>query len=896
MFSARLDALDLTTETPAPGERARLRAALDTALAPRGCMTDDLEERYEAEHWSGRYRAIRRWLVWVALLDALCIGIDAVVMPAYLTEAVVGRGLVLTAIYLGAAALLRRRRAPWIECAGVVAPTLALMLVIGYLGNLAGGLHAERYFTAAVFVAFGTIVVPTLRLSHALVLAPLAAATFVALLLSRATASAQSVLSDDIALILFYPAALLVALEVRRRIERMQQRSFLVALRDGIQVRELAIASARRDDALANMTQGIVLKEANGNIPVINKRAIELLGLPEQFLREELHGHDILKFQAESGEFDNSAVPEAVRESVRKLDDHDFPHVYERRRPNGMVLEVRTTVLPGGGMVRTYNDITERKNNELAVAKARDAAEAASRVRSDFLAMMSHEIRTPMNAVLGLTGSLLETRLDADQRHVAEAIQQASDGLLNILNDVLDLSKLDAGRMQFEEVPFSPETIFDNAKSMMALRAADKGVVLRVECDPNIPRALCGDPNRLRQIVLNLVSNAIKFTPVGEVVISALCVGRDTDSARIRVSVRDTGVGIAPERLSGLFTDFVQADASIHRRFGGTGLGLAICKRLVEQMHGEIAVASTPGAGSTFSFVISLPIADTATLEPRSTPNDALGLREQIARLGRPLRVLLAEDNATNQFVVARMLREFEIDLHVARNGIEAVAAVSQRAFDAVFMDIQMPDLDGLEATRAIRARGGALKGLPIIALTANAFADDVKACRDAGMNDFIAKPVRKKILVDKLTRVATNAMQMTPLIESPDLVPAPPASGDLDAVALIDHAVIALLVEEIGQPVLDATLAVFRRESEVRVRDLSRLFDAQDRAAIETEAHTLKGAAGIVGFARVSALAHLLEMQAAAMTWSDGAALVERIGTAFEKSCAALDARAAAA
>ena len=247
----------------------------------------------------------------------------------------------------------------------------------------------------------------------------------------------------------------------------------------------------------------------------------------------------------------------------------------------------------------------------------------------------------------------------------------------------------------------------------------------------------------------------------------------------MRIAVKDSGIGIAPDRVGRLFSDFVQADASIHRKYGGTGLGLAICKRLVDQLGGTIAVESDAGQGSTFSFQVSLQAR--RSLRPRAARRGetAPGFGEILARLGRPLRVLIAEDNATNQLVVTRMLREFDIDLHIAQNGVEALAQATQGAFDAIFMDMRMPEMDGLEATRAIRAHGGALATMPIIALTANAFADDIKACRDAGMNDFVAKPIRKRLLVDKLAKIAQAAAPADAGTAEPARRRAPDAPGD---------------------------------------------------------------------------------------------------------------------
>jgi signal transduction histidine kinase/DNA-binding response OmpR family regulator len=714
------------------------------------------------------------------------------------------------------------------------------------------------------------------------------------LFFSRKNAPVADVLVDNIELLTFYPLSIFAALDVRRWIERMHRRNFLMALRDELLVRDLELSKTRTDAALANMSQGILMVEKDGFVPVINRRAVELLGLPDRMLHEPIYRRDILGFQRESGEFDDPAFPRDVATRSGGRDGVGIPPLYERQRPNGTILEVRSTAVPDGRTVRTYTDITERKRTEIALAKARDAAEAASRVRSEFLAMMSHEIRTPMNAVLGLTGSLLETKLTDEQRKSADAIQEASDGLLNILNDILDLSKLDAGKLEFEQQPFSLEAVIDNTKSIVGLRAAEKGLTLRVEVDPNLPKALIGDPNRLRQIVLNLASNAVKFTRSGEVVVSAQCVGRDETRATVRVAVRDTGIGIAPDRVGRLFTDFVQADASIHRQYGGTGLGLAICKRLVDQMGGVISVESVSGRGTRFSFQVSLTLAEIADLEQPGTADTTIGLSELLLRLRRPLRILVAEDNATNQLVVTQMLREFAIDLCVAGDGVEAVAAATQGDFDGVFMDLRMPRMDGLEAARAIRAHGGARSAIPIVALTANAFADDVKACRDAGMNDFVAKPIRKQILIATLAKIAAQALSPAqPGDAAFDATAAAPATSASAAVeTLIDRSMLTELCEEIGEEAARAILKVFLNETRERLAMLDALCSAADRAAIEVEAHTLKGAAGTVGFARVAALAKALEFAARAGAQTNYAVQVARIRQAFGESCREIDER----
>jgi CheY-like chemotaxis protein/HPt (histidine-containing phosphotransfer) domain-containing protein len=304
-------------------------------------------------------------------------------------------------------------------------------------------------------------------------------------------------------------------------------------------------------------------------------------------------------------------------------------------------------------------------------------------------------------------------------------------------------------------------------------------------------------------------------------------------------------------------------------------------------------VESAPGKGSTFSFWVSLPTADVADLELLSPPSEAIGLREQLVLLGRPLRILIAEDNATNQMVVTRMLKEFDIDLHVACDGVETVEAASKSEFDAIFMDMRMPRMDGLEATRAIRALDGAHGAVPIIALTANAFADDVKACRDAGMDDFVAKPIRKRLLVEKLAVIAGTALgsQLRELRHLPAIVPQPEPLVPADDAALIDRSVTAEICQEIGADAVAEILQAFRREGADRIEHLRKLSDTDDRKAIEVEAHTLKGAAGAVGFAQVSALAFRLEKQAKTMAPKDHAALIARIGVAYAQSCAEIDA-----
>jgi PAS domain S-box-containing protein len=506
---------------------------------------------------------------------------------------------------------------------------------------------------------------------------------------------------------------------------------------------------------------------------------------------------------------------------------HVEVHCRAIRDDNGRTIKV----------VGTMQDISARKETERALIEARDAAERSAKAKEEFLANMSHEIRTPMNAIIGFCKLLNNTPLNAEQREYLQAVDNSGKTLIAIINDILDLSKVASGRLEFERQPFSLPELLGSLIGIFKPKAAEKSLRLGYVIGPSVPNTVSGDATRLNQILLNLVGNAVKFTEVGEVGIEVKVTRETASSCWLLFEVHDSGIGIAQDKLESIFESFTQASNETTRKYGGTGLGLTICKRLVELQGGRIGVESELGRGST--FFIELPFGKVGEKAAEAPDHFT---EERPRNLVQQAHILLAEDNQLNQVLARRILEQAGHRVVIAGNGVEALRKVEQAAFDLVLMDIQMPEMDGFSALRAIRAHNDPrIRTLPVIALTAHAFAEEAERCRVAGFSEFMAKPFQPDKLLGLIRKIQLGKTT-SPSIEAPINL------GGLDALVAGD---IAFRDELIG---------IFIHEAPLALSKLQAAQEAGNGEAMYQAAHGIKPSFMLMGIPEAKELMEQLE------------------------------------
>jgi signal transduction histidine kinase/DNA-binding NarL/FixJ family response regulator len=526
---------------------------------------------------------------------------------------------------------------------------------------------------------------------------------------------------------------------------------------------------ATLDSALDAMAEGFALYDADDRLLASNRRFRELLGW-EPALGTDFATIARRNLAATHPDAGPATIDELVAERMRR--HREAAGAFEIATGDGGRHEVKESRAENGFTVTTYSDITQARRDAEELAVAKSAAEQANLVKSRFLATMSHEIRTPMNGVLGMIELLVDTPLDTRQRGYVDIANRSAHGLLSIIDDILDYSRLESGDLKVENVAYGPAEIARQTIELLAVSAQKKGLGVAIDIDPTVPERIGGDPTRFRQILLNLLGNAIKFTAHGSVGVRMSVVPAPAGGELLRLAVSDTGIGIAPEKMAGLFDHFRQADDTISRRFGGSGLGLAISRELARLMGGDLDATSVPGEGSVFELRIPVLPAPTVPVPAGERFDAGPGLRV------RSLDILVAEDNEINRIVVGEMLDRMGHHYTFAHDGAAAIAAARAKVYDVILMDSQMPDVDGIEATRWIRVLPGANGRVPIVAQTANAMRGDREKFLAAGMVDYIAKPLEVAELAEVLARVTGAASRPV----APNAVARAPSPGSATA------------------------------------------------------------------------------------------------------------------
>ena len=638
---------------------------------------------------------------------------------------------------------------------------------------------------------------------------------------------------------------------------------------------QVGMTSARLAKTLENIPLGVLLMDADLRIVAFNDRFLEMLALPPALVKAGDSIDAILEHGLARGDRSPEEVA-ATRARRRALRNNPVAHRFDLQLRDGRLIEAQGTPIPGGGFVTIYTDITRQRAEAERLDAARRAAEETTRAKSEFLAVMSHEVRTPMNGVLGLAELLLDTPLSRDQRNSVETILRSGENLMDILNDILDFSKIEADRIELEAEPFRLNDVVGDMVTLWGSRASEKGLALTLEIEPDCPADLVGDSGRLRQVLSNLIGNAVKFTGHGRIGLAVKAASRAGEEVLIQFAVADTGIGMTAEQQQRLFQPFSQADASTTRKFGGTGLGLVISQRLAERLGGSITVESAQGTGSTFTlqarFVVgkpgqAVPVPRTADAEPRFKG-----------------KVLVVEDQPVNRAVARANLQRFGLTVVEAVDGEEGLRLLEQESVDLVFMDMHMPGIDGLTATRKLRGaeRNGARSGhLPIIAMTANVLPEAVQACLAAGMDDFLPKPFSRQQLTHILLHWLAASAAGGRIVE-----PASPEVGQNARV--IDPERFKLLKETMMEE-LDELLDDFQSSTEVLLGTLYRESKSGNLQRVVAIAHNIGSSAATIGAMRMSAAARRIEDLQADVDPEKWTGMAQELREEFRAFCAAL-------